>query len=143
MEKVAEQLRRKTPAVSPGNIPISVIIAARNESKNLARCLQALKNVGEVYVIDSQSTDDTVEIARSHGVKVVQFHYQGGWPKKRQWAMNSLALANDWVLLIAADEALTPELSEEISSGIENPAIDGSFPLLRTWFLGRGLRPGD
>jgi glycosyltransferase involved in cell wall biosynthesis len=143
MEKVAEQLRRKTPAVSPGNIPISVIIAARNESKNLARCLQALKNVGEVYVIDSQSTDDTVEIARSHGVKVVQFHYQGGWPKKRQWAMNSLALANDWVLLLDADEVLTPELSEEISSAIENPAIDGYFLLLRTWFLGRALRHGD
>jgi len=143
MEKVAEQLRRKAPAVSPGKIPISVIIAARNESKNLPRCLQTLNNVDEVYLIDSQSTDDTVEIARSHGVKVIQFYYQGGWPKKRQWAMNSLPLANDWILLLDADEVLTPELSEEISSAIENPAIDGYFLLLRTWFLGRALRNGD
>ncbi|MGA8274453.1 MAG: glycosyltransferase family 2 protein [Candidatus Sulfotelmatobacter sp.] len=143
MEKVAEQFRKPTPAVSPREIPISVIIAARNESKNLPRCLQALKNVDEVYLIDSQSTDGTVEIARSHGVNVVQFHYQGGWPKKRQWAMNSLPLANDWILLLDADEVLTPELSEKISSAIENPAIDGYFLLLHTWFLGRALRHGD
>jgi hypothetical protein len=73
----------------------------------------------------------------------VQFHYQGGWPKKRQWAMNSLPIANDWILLLDADEVLTPELSEEISSAIQNSAIDGYSLLLRTWFLGRALRHGD
>ena len=90
--------------------------------------MQALRDVGEVYVIDSQSTGDTVEIARSHGAKVVQFHYQGGWPKKRQWAMNTLPLAYDWVLLFDADEILTPELADEIRSAIPNPAVDGYHP---------------
>ncbi len=120
----------------------------RNEAKNLPRCLQALKDVGEVFVIDSQSTDDTVEIARAHGAQVVQFHYQGGWPKKRQWAMNTLPLACDWILLLDADEVLTPELAEEIRTAIQNPAsqnpeISGYFILLRTRFLGRILRHGD
>jgi hypothetical protein len=73
----------------------------------------------------------------------VQFHYQGGWPKKRQWAMNALPIAHDWILLLDADEVLTPELSEEIRSAIQNPAIDGYSILLRTWFLGRVLRHGD
>ena len=92
-------------------LPVSVIVAARNEEKNLPRCLEALRDVGEVYVIDSGSTDATPEIARSFGAKVVQFHYHGGWPKKRQWAIDNLPLAFDWILLVDADEALTPELS--------------------------------
>jgi len=142
MEEVREA-PKVANAVTTGRLPVTVIIAARNEAKNLPRCLQALKEVGEVYVIDSQSTDDTVEIARSHGARVVQFHYQGGWPKKRQWAINTLPIANEWILLLDADEVLTPELSEEIYSAIQNTAIDGYSILLRTWFLGRALRFGD
>jgi glycosyltransferase involved in cell wall biosynthesis len=142
MEKI-EEVRRAANAVSTGKLPVSAIVAVRNEAKNLPRCLHALTDVGEVYVIDSQSTDDTVEIARSHGAQVVQFHYQGGWPKKRQWAMNKLPIAHDWILLLDADEVLTPELSEEIRSAIQNSAIDGYAILLRTWFLGRVLRHGD
>lgn len=142
MEKI-EEVRNLASAVPAGTLPVSVIIAARNEGKNLPRCLQALKDVGEVYVIDSQSTDDTVEIARSYSAQVVQFHYQGGWPKKRQWAMNTLPIAYEWILLLDADEVLTPELAEEIRSAIQNQAVNGYFIQLRTWFLGRVLRHGD
>ena len=141
MEKV-DELQKLESSVAAGKIPVSVIIAARNEAKNLPRCLQALTEFGDVYVIDSQSTDDTVEIARSLGAQVVQFHYSGGWPKKRQWAMNTLPLAHDWILLLDADEVLTTELTEEIRSAISNPEIDGYSILLRTWFLGRALRHG-
>jgi len=139
----AEGVRKIASGVPAGTIPVSVIIAARNEAKNLPRCLQALQDFGEVYVIDSQSTDDTVEIARSHGAQVVQFHYRGGWPKKRQWAMNTLPIAHDWILLLDADEALTPELAAEIRSAIRNPAVNGYSILLQTWFLGHALRHGD
>jgi hypothetical protein len=142
MEKI-EEVRKVANALSTGKLPVSVIIAVRNEAKNLPRCLDALRDVGEVYVIDSQSSDETVEIARSHGAQVVQFHYQGGWPKKRQWAMNTLPIAYNWILLLDADEVLTPELAEEIRAAIQNQAIDGYFILLRTWFLGRVLRHGD
>jgi len=142
MERV-EEIREVVNPVSPGKLPISVIIAARNEAKNLPCCLEALREVGEVYLIDSQSSDDTVAIARSLGARVVQFHYQGGWPKKRQWAMDTVPLAYDWVLLLDADEVLTPELAQEVRSAIGNPALDGYFIQLRTWFLGRALRHGD
>lgn len=121
-------------------LPITAIIAVRNEAHNLARCLESLRGVGEIYVVDSQSTDATVKIAESYGAHVVQFHYQGGWPKKRQWAMDSLALTYDWILLVDADETLTPELFGEIGAAIQSAANDGYYLSLRMFFLGHELR---
>jgi glycosyltransferase involved in cell wall biosynthesis len=124
-------------------LPLSVIIPVRNEARNLPRCLESLADVGEVYVIDSQSSDDTVAIAESHGAKVVQFHYAGGWPKKRQWAMETLPLAYDWILLLDADEVLTPDLTEEIRHVLFNPKADGYSIRLQLYFLGGLLRHCD
>jgi glycosyltransferase involved in cell wall biosynthesis len=124
-------------------LPVSVIVAVRNEEQNLSRCLEALHGAGEVYVIDSGSTDATCEIARSFGAKVVQFHYRGGWPKKRQWAMDNLPLAYDWILLLDADEVLTAELAQEIRMRIDTVAVNGYYISLRMYFLGRALRHGD
>jgi glycosyltransferase involved in cell wall biosynthesis len=138
MQKLEEPKQMRTERSSP-LLPVTAIVAARNEARNLPRCLESLRDVSEVYVIDSQSTDATTQIAESHGAHVVQFHYQGGWPKKRQWAMESLPLAHDWIFLIDADEALTPELAQEIHNAIQNPHIDGYHIALRMYFLGREL----
>jgi glycosyltransferase involved in cell wall biosynthesis len=140
MQELA-QVVSESPALTE-KLPISVIVAARNEEKNLPRCLQSLRDAGEIYVIDSQSTDATPEIARSFGAKVVQFHYQGGWPKKRQWAMENLPLTFDWILLIDADEALTAELAKEMRLAIQNPDVNGYYISLRMYFLGRLLGHG-
>jgi glycosyltransferase involved in cell wall biosynthesis len=140
--KVEDALEIRIATVT-GKLPVSVIIAARNEEKNLPRCLESLRDAGEVYVIDSQSSDATPEIAHSLGAKVVQFHYQGGWPKKRQWALEHLAFENEWILLIDADEALTPQLGDEIRRAVVNPYVNGYYISLRMHFLGRVLRHGD
>src|SRR5579864_8370566 len=139
MQKLEEskQLRTERPSAL---LPVTAIVPVRNEARNLPACLESLRDLGEVYVIDSQSTDTTAEIAHDYGAHLVQFHYQGGWPKKRQWAMDSLPLANDWVFLIDADEALTPQLTEEIRRAIQNPGVDGYYIALRMYFLGRELR---
>ena len=130
-----------TPGVCSGAVvPVSAIIAVRNEAQNLPRCLESLRDFGQVYVVDSQSTDNTVEIARSHRAQVVQFHYRGGWPKKRQWAIDSLPLAHDWILLLDADESLTPELVSEIRDAIQDPRYNGYHIALHIYFLGRQLR---
>jgi glycosyltransferase involved in cell wall biosynthesis len=139
MQKLAESVSAPV-ARSSTALPVTAIVAVRNEARNLPRCLESLREIGEVYVVDSQSTDATVEIARSSGARVVQFHYQGGWPKKRQWAMESLPLAHDWILLIDADESLSPELVDEIRTAIQNPSYDGYYIALRVYFLGRELR---
>jgi glycosyltransferase involved in cell wall biosynthesis len=135
------RLLRSTPrAIS---LPVSVVIPVRNEERNLPRCLESLRGAGEVYVIDSGSTDETADIARSFDAKVLQFHYHGGWPKKRQWAMDTLPLAYGWILLLDADEGLTHELAEEIRQAIQNPCYDGYYIALRMHFLGRVLRHGN
>jgi len=121
-------------------LPVSVIIAAKNEARNLPQCLESVRNFGEVLVIDSQSSDATVEIARSFAANVVQFYYRGGWPKKRQWALDNLPLRHDWVLLLDADESVTPELAAEIRHAVNNPAVNGYFIGLQMFFLGRRLR---
>jgi glycosyltransferase involved in cell wall biosynthesis len=125
------------------SLPVSAIIAARNEARNLPQCLQSLCVLGEVYVIDSLSTDGTAQIAESFGAKIAEFRYRGGWPKKRQWAMDTLPLRYEWILLIDADEALTPELADEIKQAIQNPDVDGYYMTLRMFFLGQALRHGD
>jgi glycosyltransferase involved in cell wall biosynthesis len=128
------------PAAEPLKLPVSVIVAARNEECNLLRCLESLRGVGEVYVVDSFSTDATAEIAHSCGANLVRFHYRGGWPKKRQWAMDTLPLAYDWIFLIDADEVLTPELAEEIRRATSGSDADGYYIALQMIFLGRRLR---
>ena len=124
-------------------LPVTVIIPVRNEARNLPRCLESLRDVGEVFVIDSQSTDETGAIAESFGAKVVQFHYHGGWPKKRQWAMDTLPIAYDWILLLDADEVVTPELSREIRQAVQNPRVTGYRICLQLYFLGKLLRHCD
>ena len=148
--EISEKLNAQLPVDEAGAIladttslvtlPISVIVPVRNEAHNLRRCLESLRGVGEVYVVDSQSTDATASIAREFCVQVVQFHYDGGWPKKRQWALDNLPLAYEWVLLVDADESLTPELFAEIQRAIQRPERDGYFVGLDIFFLGRRLR---
>ncbi len=121
-------------------LPVSVIIAAKNEARNLPQCLESVRNFGEVLVIDSQSTDATGEIARSLPADVVQFYYRGGWPKKRQWALDSLPLKYEWVLLLDADEAVTPQLLAEIREALKDPDANGYYLGLDMFFLGRQLR---
>jgi len=124
-------------------LPVTVIIPVRNEARNLPRCLESLREIGEVIVVDSQSTDETCAIAESFGAKVVQFRYPGGWPKKRQWALDTLPLAYDWILLLDADEVMTTELSREIRQAIQNPGLVGYRVCLQMYFLGKLLRHCD
>ena len=140
---LTQSTESSSSSVAGDKLPVSVLIPVRNEGKNLPRCLESLRDVGQVFVIDSQSVDDTEAIALQYGAQVVQFHYRGGWPKKRQWAMETLPFAFDWLLLLDADEVLTAELKTEMRQAIQNPHVNGYSIALRMWFLGRALRHGD
>ena len=142
MQKSAEIPGAGSQTMLPNRIPVTVIIPTRNEARHVSRCLEAARLCAEIYVVDSESTDETVEIAHTFGAKVVQFHYAGGWPKKRQWALDSLPIENDWVLLLDADEVLTPDLADEIGQAIRDPNLIGYWVFLRINFLGRQLRFG-
>lgn len=95
-------------------IPLTVIVTTKNEEKRIGRCLAALKDFAKVIVVDSHSFDRTCAIAREYGIQVVSYRWDGKYPKKRQWCLDTLALAHDWVFWVDADEVVTPELVQEL-----------------------------
>lgn len=126
----------------PSKIPVSVLIPAKNEEANLPACLESVALADEVFVVDSQSSDRSVEIAESYGAKVVQFYFNGSWPKKKNWGLDNLPFHNEWVLIVDCDERITPELWEEIATAIQNPDYNGYYVNRRVFFLGQWIRYG-
>lgn len=123
-------------------LPITILLAARNEAANIRRCLQALDRAERVVVLDSQSTDGTDAIARDLGAEVVQFQYSGGYPKKRQWALENLTFHTPWIFLLDADEVVTPELWREIEQAISQADANAFLVCKGFHFLGRRFRFG-
>jgi glycosyltransferase involved in cell wall biosynthesis len=126
----------------PAQVPVTVLIPVKNEAANLPRCLASVAWAAEIIVVDSRSTDRTVAIAEEHGAKVVQFKYDGGWPKKKEWALRNVKFANEWVLLLDADEVMPAESAEEIRAIVTNPSPphNGYWINRRFFFLGQWLR---
>jgi glycosyltransferase involved in cell wall biosynthesis len=121
-------------------VPVSVIVPVKNEAENLPRCLSALAWADEVFVVDSQSTDDTARIAEENGASVVQFHFNGVYPKKKNWALENLPFRNEWVLIVDADEVVVPELAEEIARRTAADEADGFYLNMKYFFLGRRIK---
>ncbi len=98
-------------------LPLSVIIMTRNEAINLphclASCLTSSRSAAEVFVVDSDSTDETCAIARSYGARLVSFVWDGRYPKKKQWCLDHLPISQPWTLFLDADEQLTPALLDQ------------------------------
>mgnify|MGYP002762193431 CR=1 FL=1 len=137
IESLMKQGSRHAP------VPVSVLIPTRNEEENLPRCLEPLEGwADEIIVVDSQSTDETVSIAESAGAEVLQFYYDGGWPKKRQWALEAHDFRNDWILLLDADEILLDPIKREIADAIQADEHDGYWPRFQLHFMGQQLRYG-
>ncbi len=125
-----------------GKLPVSVLIPAKNEEANLSACLTSVDRADEVFIVDSQSSDRSLEIAESYGAKVVQFHFNGRWPKKKNWSLENLTFRNEWVLIVDCDERITPELWTEIETAIENPEYNGYYLNRKVFFLGKWIRYG-
>ncbi len=127
---------------TPSKLPVSVLIPAKNEQANLPACLESVARADEVFVVDSQSSDRSIEISESYGAKVVQFHFNGRWPKKKNWALDNLPFSNEWVLIVDCDERITPELWDEIATAIQNPEYEGYYLNRKVFFLGKWIQHG-
>lgn len=127
--------------IQSSKLPVSVIVPVKNEERNIAACLESVAWANEIWLVDSHSTDRTCEIAEQFGAKVVQFDYTGGFPKKKNWALQNLKFKHEWVLLLDADERVMPELQAEIAEVLkrENSA-DGYYLNRRLIFLGRWIK---
>jgi glycosyltransferase involved in cell wall biosynthesis len=122
-------------------VAVSVLVPIKNEAENLPRCLGCVQWADEIFVVDSQSTDGSAAVAERHGAKVVQFRFNGTWPKKKNWALENLPFRNEWVLVLDADEVLPPEAANEIASAIKNSGDTAGYWINRRFFfLGRWLR---
>jgi glycosyltransferase involved in cell wall biosynthesis len=118
---------------------VTAMVLALNEERNLGPCLDSLAWVDEVLVVDSFSRDRTVEIAESHGARVLQQEFVN-YSRQRNWALAHVT--HEWVFVVDADERVTPELRAEILAVLENDG-DGlagfSIPR-RDYFFGRRIR---
>jgi len=122
-------------------VPVSVIVPIKNEAANLPRCLASVKWADEILVVDSASTDGSVAIAQQHGAKVVQFEFNGTWPKKKNWTLENLQFRNEWVFVLDADEVLPPAAEAEFAKAITGAGdIAGYWINRRFMFMGRWLR---
>jgi len=116
---------------------LSVVIITRNEEANLGRCIESVKFADEIIVVDSHSEDRTVEIAGQLGAKVFTVDWTGYGPAKQYAAIQA---SGDWILSIDADEALSPNLADEIRGIVESsPPINGYDMPRLTNFLGRWI----
>jgi glycosyltransferase involved in cell wall biosynthesis len=121
-------------------IPVSVIVPAKNEAVNIRACIGSVSWADEVFVVDSHSSDGTADLATDAGARVVQFDYDGGWPKKKNWALRTLPLRNEWAFILDADERVTDELRDEIAAAIRDPDCDGWYVRWKFIFLGRWMK---
>ena len=122
-------------------VPVSVIVPIRNEAANLPRCLSSITWADEIFVVDSQSTDGSIAIAEGAGAQVVQFDFNGTWPKKKNWALEHLPFRNEWIFILDADEVLPPAAEAEFRAAIANAGATAGYWINRRFmFLGRWLR---
>ena len=88
------------------NSLLSIVIPVKNEERNLAECLENIKAFENVIIVDSGSTDRTLEIAKEFGREVVQFEWNGQFPKKRNWVLRNYQFKTRWVMFLDADERI-------------------------------------
>lgn len=121
-------------------VPITAVIFTLNEAVNLPHCLKSLEQFDEVVVIDSFSTDETGTIAEQFNAKFYQNTFTG-FGDQRNWALDHVEFRNPWLLVLDADERVTPDLARELRQKISvNPNI-GAFQLRRRFYLwGKWLR---
>lgn len=126
-------------------IPVSVVIVAKDEERDIGDALESVKDFEDIVVVDSFSEDRTVEICRKYTNRIYQQEWQG-YARQKQLAVNYAE--KPWVLILDADERVTPELKEEIKhlfahpTHIANYGYFGFYVPRKNFFLGRWIKYG-
>jgi glycosyltransferase involved in cell wall biosynthesis len=125
---------------APSRAPLSAVLITRNAAAVLDRCLESLSFADEVLIVDSASSDGTLDIAARRGARVVQKEWLG-FGRQKQFAVDQAK--NDWVLCIDADERVSPELAASIAKALAAPVSPVYRMPRRNRFLGRWLSHGE
>jgi glycosyltransferase involved in cell wall biosynthesis len=102
--------------VFDSKLPITVLILTKNEENAIRKCLESTSIFQQVIVIDSNSSDSTVRISQEMGAQVINFSWNGRYPKKKQWSKELEIIENEWILYLDADERLSEELKSELGA---------------------------
>ena len=141
-----QELTKQHPeGVAPA--PVSVVVLTKNEERNLPACLASVAGwCREILIVDSGSTDATLNIARQYGAKIFTHAFETH-TRQWNWAFANLPFRCDWALCIDADQSVTPELREEITrtlspEGKLAPDIAGLYTIRRHLFRGKWIKHG-
>lgn len=122
-----------------GCAPVAVIMISLNEGHNMEAVLQNLQGwAQEVFLVDSYSQDDTVDIALRHGVHVVQRRFQG-FGDQWNFALKELPISAPWTMKLDPDERLSANLKVSIDAAVRIGVASGYSVERRLWFMGKGL----
>ncbi len=123
----------------PANPTISVVLITLNEERNIDRCLSSVRWADEIIVVDSFSSDNTVERARAYTPHVYRNEYLGS-TKQMEWGIEHAT--GDWILLIDGDEEVSPDLATELQSAARTAGMAGYELLRKPWAFGRWIEHG-
>lgn len=121
---------------SKARLPVSVLIPVKNEAANIVDCIASVAWAEQIVVVDSSSSDATPQLAREAGAELVNFVWDGRFPKKKNWALANVAWRHEWVFIIDADERAPPEMGEELAQLLASAAEHAGYYINRRfWFL--------
>ncbi len=125
-------------------LDLTIAIPVRNEERNLPQCLAAIGRdlATSIVVIDSDSTDNTKSIAIDFGAELVNFKWNGKFPKKRNWFLKNYSITTKWILFLDADEYLTDAFKSELRRVLEKNDKVGYWLSYTIYFLGKRLKGG-
>jgi glycosyltransferase involved in cell wall biosynthesis len=117
----------------------SIYILTHNEEIDIAACIESAMLSDDIIVVDSLSSDRTVEIASRYPVRIVQHPFESHG-KQRTWMLQHIPTKHEWVYLLEADERMTPQLFQECLDAIQNPDRVGYYVAERVMFMGTWIR---
>ena len=125
-------------------LDLTIALPVRNEERNLPGCLDAIGKdlASRIVVIDSGSTDNTGKIAKEYGAEVINFKWDGKFPKKRNWFLRNHNINTKWILFLDADEYLTEDFKKEMRDSIGRDDKVGYWLSYTIYFLGKQLKGG-
>lgn len=126
--------------IKQGSLEATIVILTKNEARHVARAVESAGKFAQVLVVDSHSTDRTIEIAQEAGASIIEFDWDGAYPKKKEWALQHCVF--DWVIYLDADEFFTESLVSHIAQCIKNDRISAIEVPLRYFWLGKELKYG-
>lgn len=130
------------PVPPPGSPKIDIMIPTFNEASHIHETVMNARTIGNVYVLDSCSTDGTQEIARAAGATVVEHKFEN-YSRQKNWGLDNLPMTGDWVFILDADERITPELAHELRRVAADPkSAEGYFVNRVIIMMGRTIRHG-